>query len=147
MENEIESELDTFQYKQTKREKEKEERKVANRKAMEKERKKVDLKPGLARQPIKTPLGQKQRIQQLKEQLLTDRNGSAIIHKIIDTALDDSHPNQAACLKMAIDRLLPTSLFEDKKHESKPQISISITGIGESSLSIGNTIEGEVVEE
>ncbi len=145
MADEIDDTIDTYPYKQTKREKEKEAKREANRKALEKERKKVDLAPGLARHPIKTPLGQKQRIQQFKEMLLTDRNGTAIINKIIETALDDDHPNQAACLKMAIDRILPASIFEAKKGESKPQVQITISGIGEA-VTIGNTIDGEVVD-
>jgi hypothetical protein len=136
---------DTFPYQKTKRELKKEAKREQNRKALEKERKKVDLAPGLARQPIKTSLGQKQRIQQFKEQLLTDRNGTAIINKIIETALDDDHPNQAACLKMAIDRILPASIFEARKGESKPQVQITISGIGEA-VTIGNTIEGEVLD-
>jgi hypothetical protein len=140
-----ESEEDTFQYKQTKREKEREEKRIANRKALEKEKKKVDLKPGLARQPIKTPLGQKQRIQQFKEQLLTDRNGSAIIQKIIEVALDDEHQGQIAALKICMDRLLPVSMFEEKKlGGERAAIQINISGIGEP---VSSLIDAERVEE
>jgi hypothetical protein len=126
-------------------EKARERKRLANRKKVEDERRKVDIAPGYARHPISTKLGQKQRVQQFKELLMTDRNGTAIINKIIEVALDDEHPNQAACLKMAVDRLLPTSLFEDKKGEHRPAISINITGIGES-VNVGEVIEGEVLD-
>ena len=129
--------------------KEREKKRKENRKDLEKQRKQADVPANVARQPISTKIGQKQRVQQFKEMLMTDKNGTAIISKIIEVALDDEHPNQAACLKMAIDRLLPTSLFDDKKFDHKPQISINITGIGESVTvgESGNVIDHEQDED
>jgi hypothetical protein len=99
----------------------------------------------VARQKIGTPVGNRQRMQAFKEKLLTDENGSKIISKVLEVAMDDDHPSQAACLKMCLDRMLPTSMFEDeKKNSDRPAIQINITGIGESKA---NVIEGEIIEQ
>ena len=97
--------------------------------------------------PIGTPIGNKQRMQQFKEKLLREENGNKILQKVLEVAMDDEHPGQSAALKMCMDRMLPTSMFdEDKKGSDRPQIQINITGIGDK-VDIGsNTIDGELVD-
>ena len=93
----------------------------------------------VTRSPIGTPQGNKQRMQEFKNKLLTEVNGNAIIAKMLQIALDDEHPGQATALKMCADRILPSSLFEDKKDGSRTAINITISGIGD-------TVVGEVIE-
>ena len=100
-----------------------------------------------ARQMIGTPLGNKQRMQEFKNKLLKEENGNKILQKVLEVAMDDDHPSQAACLKMAFDRLLPMSMFEESKNNSdRPTINISITGIGEAKVDSGAVIEHDDVE-
>jgi hypothetical protein len=54
-----------------------------------------------------------------------------VIDKILQTALEDGHPAQAACMKMCFDRLLPVSMFDEKAGNSKPTIQINISGIND----------------
>jgi hypothetical protein len=77
-----------------------------------------------------TPIGNKQRMVEFKEQLLKAENGKKVITKVLEVAMDDEHPNQAAALKMCMDRMLPTSLFEEEKKGDSFTISIS-TILGE----------------
>lgn len=93
-----------------------------------------------ARKPIGTPTGNKQRIQEFKERLLSAPVGESIIRKVIEVAQNDEHPGQIAALKMCMDRLLPTSLFEEKKDGARTAIQITISGIG------GNTVDGDVLD-
>ena len=95
----------------------------------------------VTRSPIGTAQGNKQRMQEFKNKLLTEVNGNAIINKMIQIALDDEHPGQATALKMCADRILPTSIFEEKKDGSRTAINITISGIGESV--VGDIIEND----
>ena len=87
---------------------EKEKRRLENREAYRK-----SLVP--AKKPIKTPEGSRERMQMFKERLLKARTGEGVIKKVIQIANDDNHPGQTAALKMCMDRMLPTSLFEEQK--------------------------------
>ena len=86
----------------------------------------------VARKPASTVAGQKQRMQELKAKLLSDGNSANILRKILDVAYNDEHPGQMQALKMCFDRMLPTSMFEEKKgNTDRPVISINISGINE----------------
>lgn len=74
------------------------------------------------------PAGDSARIAEFKARLLSTK-GDAVIRKILDTALEDGHPAQSACMKMVIDRALPVSLFEKGAGKSN-QIQINITTAG-----------------
>jgi hypothetical protein len=118
----------------------KEERKLLNKKAFREAQKSV-----VASKPIDTVAGQKERMAIFKRKLLTEKNGNAVISKVIEIALNDEHPGQSAALKMCLDRFLPTSLFEEKKAGGeRAAIQINISGIGEANT---NVIEGEVVDD
>lgn len=87
-----------------------------------------------------------------KARMLASPKSEAIIQKVMDTALTDSHPHQAACMKMVWDRVLPASYFEkDKFGGGKGSIEININlDPAHGSASVGkhdDYIEGEVVDE
>ena len=50
--------------------------------------------------------------------------------KLIEIAQNDDHPGQMAALKMAVDRILPASVFEAKKDGSRVAVNITISGLG-----------------
>ena len=110
----------------------------------------VDFKAGKreARQQIGTPVGNKQRLQQFKEMLLKDVNGSKVITKVLEIAMNDEHPGQVSAIKMCLDRMLPVSTFEEtKKDGSRTAIQITISGIGESKVIPNDDIEdAEVID-
>lgn len=85
----------------------------------------------VALKPKDTPAGTKQRVQLFKEMLMSEPVGQSIIRKIIDVARNDEHPGQMAALKMCIDRMLPTSLFEEKANGQRTSIQITIGRVGE----------------
>lgn len=75
------------------------------------------------------PAGDAARIAEFKARLL-GTSGDKIIHTLISKALDPDDKDQAACLKMCVDRVLPLSAFDASKNSSgTPQISINITGL------------------
>lgn len=75
------------------------------------------------------PAGDAARIAEFKARLL-GTNGEKIINTLISKALDPLDKDQAVCLKMCVDRVLPLSAFDTTKNSSgTPQISINITGL------------------
>jgi hypothetical protein len=86
------------------------------------------------------PAGDAARIAEFKARLL-GTSGDKIIQTLISKALDPDDKDQAACLKMCIDRVLPLSAFDATKQSGGvPQISINITGL------IGNVDSTPVIE-
>lgn len=86
-------------------------------------------KPG----KIGRPQGDTGRIQELKARLLST-TGDKVINKIVSIAMDDTHSGQMAALKMCIDRVLPTSLFEKDAKGQRNAVTINITGIGDAKI-------------
>lgn len=75
------------------------------------------------------PAGDAARIAEFKARLL-GTSGEKIINTLISKALDPDDKDQAACLKMCIDRVLPLSAFDASKNSGgTPSISINITGL------------------
>ena len=77
--------------------------------------------------PAVLPKTDTPRIKELK-QMLVEGKGPDVVKKVIDIALDDTHPGQMAALKMCMDRALPTSLFE-KTTAQRSAINITISGV------------------
>lgn len=76
------------------------------------------------------PKGDAGRLQEFKERLLAT-GGTRILDKMIQIALDDNHPGQMAAIKLAMDRILPASVFDSAKSGGgTPQINISISALG-----------------
>lgn len=99
-----------------------------------------------ARAPVVTAKGKKQRMQEFKEKLLTEGNGTNVIRKVLEIAMNDEHPGQINALKMCMDRMLPTAMFEPKKGGNRTAVQINITGIGDSPIVIDNDT-GDVSED
>ena len=91
-------------------------------------------------------------IKEYTTRMLASPKSELVLKKVLDTALDDDHPHQAACMKMVMDRVVPVSgiTAELEKSGGKPQISINITGMKDVSVA-GSTVnveaeDGEVID-
>jgi hypothetical protein len=101
---------------------------------------KEDLKK--AKLPVGRPKNDHGRLIEFKQRLL-GTTGSKVIEKIIEIGQNDSHPGQMAALKMAMDRILPLSLFEKDAKGTRNAVTINITGIGEVST---QSVPAEIVD-
>ena len=99
-----------------------------------------------AKLPIGRPKNDTGRIAEFKQRLL-GTSGENVIKKIIEIGQTDGHPGQTACLKMAIDRILPMSIFEKDSKGQRNAIQINITGIGEAKIEQASNYVDEVVDE
>lgn len=84
------------------------------------------------------PPGDAERIREYKARLLAAPTADRIISKFIDIAMDDKHPGQMAAMKMAIDRILPASIFDKDREGNRPSINIMISGIDTPTVSAYN---------
>jgi hypothetical protein len=98
-------------------------------------------KPGT----IGRPQGDNGRIQELKARLLAT-TGDKVINKIVSIAMDDTHNGQMAALKMCMDRVLPTSLFEKDAKGQRNAVTINITGIGDAKIDAAEIVDVEVTD-
>lgn len=94
------------------------------------------LTPG-NRNAVGRPKGDAAIINEYKARMLNSPKSSAVLEKIFDAALDDSHAHQAAAWKLIIDRVAPLSAFDVTKNSGggMPQISINITGLNQPTIS------------
>ena len=104
---------------------------------------KDDLKK--AKLPIGRPKNDTGRLAEFKQRLL-GTSGSAVIEKIIQIGQDDDHPGQMAALKMAMDRILPLSMFEKDAKGQRNAIQINITGIGEAKIESTTDLSDDVID-
>jgi hypothetical protein len=91
------------------------------------------------------PQGDNGRIQELKARLLAT-TGDKVINKIVSIAMDDTHNGQMAALKMCMDRVLPTSLFEKDAKGQRNAVTINITGIGDAKVEAAEIVDVEVTD-
>jgi hypothetical protein len=91
------------------------------------------------------PAGDVGRIQEFKARLLST-TGTKVIDTVLRKALDDDDKDQVACLKMCLDRMLPTSLFEKDAKGQRNAVTINITGLGETKVEAVEEIEAEIVD-
>jgi hypothetical protein len=93
------------------------------------------------------PQGDNHRMLEFKARIMSTK-GMAVIEKVLNTALEDGHPAQAACLKMVMDRALPLGMFSENGGGSqKPQITINIAGLTDNNISIESSDSYSDVEE
>lgn len=86
------------------------------------------------------PAGDAARLQEFKERLLAT-GGSRILDKMVEIAMTDGHPGQMAAMKLAVDRILPVSMFDAAKNAGvTPQISINISSVGTPTISTSNDV-------
>jgi len=104
---------------------------------------KEDLKK--AKLPMGRPKNDTGRLAEFKQRLL-GTSGSAVIEKIIQIGQNDDHPGQMAALKMAMDRILPLSMFEKDAKGQRNAIQINITGIGEAKIEQSSDLVDEVID-
>ena len=104
---------------------------------------KADLKK--AKLPMGRPKNDTGRLAEFKQRLL-GTSGSAVIEKIIQIGQDDDHPGQMAALKMAMDRILPLSMFEKDAKGQRNAIQINITGIGEAKIESTTDLSDDVID-
>jgi hypothetical protein len=91
------------------------------------------------------PVGDAGRIQEFKARLLST-TGTKVIDTVLRKALDDTDKDQVACLKMCMDRLLPTSLFEKDAKGQRNAVTINITGLGETKVEAIEEIDAEIID-
>ena len=89
------------------------------------------------------PVGDAGRLQEFKERLLAT-GGTRILDKMVEIAMSDGHPGQMAAMKLAVDRILPVSMFEAAKNSgSAPQISINISGLQGPTVDLAESVDVE----
>jgi hypothetical protein len=71
-------------------------------------------KPG-GRKKVGRPKGDTAIMADYKARMLASPKSRKVITKVFDTALEDGHPHQAACMKMVMDRIAPISSFSEQK--------------------------------
>ena len=73
------------------------------------------------------PKGDAAIINDYKARMLASPKSESVLQKILDVALDDDHKNQAACMKMVVDRILPSSYFEkDRLSGGKSSVEVNL---------------------
>ena len=105
------------------------------------------------RKAVGRPKGDAAIINEYKARMLNSPRSRAVLDAIFDAALDPDNKNQAAAWKLVMDRVAPTSAFEQEitKGGGKSAIQINITGVGSTEIlgssEDGSTIEGEYTKE
>lgn len=78
------------------------------------------------------PKGDAAIINEYKARMLASPKSARVLETILDAALNDEHPHQAAAWKLVADRIVPVSAFDQTKNSGgTPQISINITGLNQ----------------
>tara|TARA_Y100000748_G_scaffold281636_1_gene261378 strand:+ start:633 stop:1049 length:417 start_codon:yes stop_codon:yes gene_type:complete len=98
------------------------------------------------KRPVKRvgrPPGQRAAQLELQEFMYKHPKKIEVVKKLFDGALDDDHKNQAAFMKIVMDRMLPVSGFEKMGGKSAIQININTLDVANES----NVIEGEAIAE
>ena len=76
------------------------------------------------------PAGDAAIINEYKARMLASPKSAKVLETILNAALNDEHPHQAAAWKLVADRIVPVSAFDQSKNSgSTPQISINISGL------------------
>lgn len=77
--------------------------------------------------------------------LILAENGEKVLKKIINKALKDDDKDQAAMLKLLVERLMPATKAVDitSTHKEEQNITISVEGV---EVHNGQVIEAEIVE-
>ncbi|MBA60770.1 MAG: hypothetical protein CMJ76_00205 [Planctomycetaceae bacterium] len=98
------------------------------------------------KRPVKRvgrPPGQRAAQLELQEFMYKHPKKVEVVKRLFDGALDNDHKNQAAFMKILMDRMLPVSGFEKMGGKSAIQININTLDVANES----NVIEGEAIAE
>lgn len=120
----------------------------AERKATRRSRgrpKKSEIKAKMSRGKVGRPKGDASIINEYKARMLASPKSELVLQTIFDAATNDEHKNQAAAWKLIMDRILPVGAFERDviKDGGRNAIQINITGVGQTEISSGSTIDGD----
>jgi hypothetical protein len=78
-------------------------------------------------------------INDYRDRMLASPKSAKVLETIMNAALNDEHPHQAAAWKIVADRIVPISVFDTSKGSGQlPQISINISGLNDPKV---NTVE------
>jgi hypothetical protein len=81
--------------------------------------------------PVGRPKGTAAVINEYRDRMLASPKSAKVLETIMNAALTDGHPNQAAAWKIVADRIVPVSAFDTTKQAGGvPQISINISSVG-----------------
>ena len=94
------------------------------------------------------PKGDAAIMNEYKARMLASPKSEKVLQAIFNAALDDDHKNQAAAWKLVMDRVAPVAMFEKEivKDGGRSAIQINITGVGQTEINSGNTIDGDTGE-
>ena len=106
---------------------------------------KTEVEAKKKRNKVGRPPGESARIKEFHARLLAT-SGETVINTIIKKALDDEDKDQVACLKMCIDRVLPTSYFEKGKDTARGNVSIQISMVGDAKAEVLEQEEPQDIE-
>ena len=106
----------------------------------------IENKKGNGKNPVGRPKGDAAIINEYKARMLASPKSRKVLDAIFDAALDNEHKNQAAAWKLVMDRILPTSAFEQElsKGASRNAIQINITGVG--GVNVGTPPEDDIID-
>ncbi len=92
--------------------------------------KKSDLAAIRENRSVGRPKGTAAIINEYRDRMLNSPKSEKVLQKIMDAALQDEHPHQAAAWKIIADRIIPVSAFDQAKQSgSMPVVSINISGL------------------
>ena len=108
----------------------------------------VSSKKKWGRGAVGRPKGDAAIINEYKARMLNSPRSRAVMDAIFEAATDPYHKNQAAAWKLVMDRILPVAAFEKDviKDAGRSEIQINITGVGATTISNGDEIEGEATD-
>ena len=82
------------------------------------------------RNAVGRPKGDASIINEYKARMLASPKSAKVLETILNAALNDEHPHQAAAWKLVADRIVPVSALDQTKNSgSTPQISINISSV------------------
>lgn len=94
------------------------------------------------------PKGDAAIINEYKARMLASPKSAKVLETILNAALNDEHPHQAAAWKLVADRIVPVSAFDQSKNSgSTPQISINISGLSNPTAEVVEDITDVQVKE
>lgn len=92
------------------------------------------------------PKGDAAILNEYKARMLASPKSRKVLDKVFEIALNDEHKNQAVCLKLVMDRVVPSSAFEAeiKRSGGTNGVTININGIG--AVQEEETVDAEFID-
>lgn len=87
------------------------------------------------------PAGDAAIINEYKARMLASPKSAKVLETILNAALNDEHPHQAAAWKLVADRIVPVSAFDQTKQGSgTPSVTINISGLTDTNVSTSEDV-------